>query len=150
MVIMRTGTGELSVALSPSSQAGRKISFSIEHSGEVQWHESRLPISTVTRVEPADAKVDHANGIVTVTVPKGHKGPIILTLDAGQDAAYTGYGFTERQEPTDTMCNEERLAKIRDLMVDGLNQTEIGRQLGISRQRVSQLIARHQLKGGQR
>ena len=150
MVIMRTGTGELSVALSPSSQAGRKISFSIEHSGEVQWNESRLPISTVNRVEPADAKVDHANGIVTVTVPKGHKGPIMLTLDTGQDAAYTGYGFSERQEPTDTMRTEERLAKIRDLMVDGLNQTEIGKQLGISRQRVSQLIVKHQLKGGQR
>ena len=43
MVIMRTRTGELSVALSPSSQAGRKISFSIEHSGEVQWHEKPPP-----------------------------------------------------------------------------------------------------------
>ena len=150
MVIMRTGPSELSVALSPSSQARRKISFSIEHSGEVQWQESRLPISTVKQVEPADTKVDHANGIVTVTVPKGHKGPIILTLDAGQDAAYTGYGFSERQEPTDTTSTEERLDKIRDLMVDGLNQTEIGKQLGISRQRVSQLIVKHQLKGGQR
>ena len=43
MVIMRTGTGELSVALSPSSQAGRKISFSIEHSGEVQWQRKPTP-----------------------------------------------------------------------------------------------------------
>ena len=149
MVIMRTGTGELSVALLPSSQARRRISFSIEHSGEVQWQESRLPISTINRVEPADAKVDHANGIVTVTVPKGHKGPIILTLDADQDAAYTGYGFSERQEPTDTMSTEERVTKIRALMVDGLNQSEIGKQLGISRQRVSQMVVKHKLKGGQ-
>ena len=108
------------------------------------------PSAPSPELNPPTPRWDHANGIVTVTVPKGHKGPIILTLDAGQDAAYTGYGFSERQEPKDTMRTEERLAKIRDLMVDGLNQTEIGKQLGISRQRVSQLIVKHQLKGGQR
>ena len=150
MVIMRTGTDELSVALSPSPQAGRKVSFSIEPSGEVQWQESRLAIRTVKRVEPAGTKVEHVNGIITVTVPKGHKGPIILTLDAGQDAAYTGYGFSERQVPTTTVNTEERVAKIRELMTAGLNQTEIGDQLGISRQRVSQLVVKHRLKGGQR
>ena len=150
MVIMRTGTEELSVALSPGPRAERKISFSIEPTGEIQWQEHRLAINTVTRVEPHNTVVEHENGIVTVTLPKGHKGPVILTLDADQDSSYTGYGFSERQVPTNATRNEERVAKIRELMTRGLNQTEIGKQLGISRQRVSQLVSRHQLKGDQR
>ena len=151
MVIMRTGTGELSVALSPTNtQAGRKVSFSIEPSGEVQWREQRLPISAINRVEPSNAEVEHVNDIVTVTIPKGHNGPIILTLDAGQSTAYTGYGFSERQAPTNTIPTEDRVAQIRDLMAEGLNQTEIGGRLGISRQRVSQLVVKHRLKGGKR
>ena len=150
MVIMRAGTGELSVALSLASRASRKISFSIEPSGEVQWRENRLSINAVKRVDPAGAKVEHSNDIVTVTVPKGHSGPIILTLDADERAAYTGYGFSERQAPVQTVNTEERLAKIRALMTEGLNQTEIGERIGISRQRVSQLVVKHKLRGGQR
>ncbi len=147
MVIMRTGDGELSVALSPSPRAGRKISFSIEPTGEIQLQERRLPINTVTSVEPHNTGVEYDNGIITVTVPKGHKGPVLLTLDADQDAGYTGYGFSERQVVVNTMSAEERAEKIRNLMADGLNQSEIGKELGISRQRVGQLVARHQLKG---
>ena len=147
MVIMRTGTNELSIALSPSTQAGRKISFSIEPSGEIHWLEHRLPIKAIKRVEPKEAKVEHSNGIITVTVTKRQNVPIIITLEAEQDETYTGYSFSERQAPENTLSTEERIAKIQILRNEGLNQTKIGEQLGISRQRVSQLAAKHLPKG---
>ena len=147
MMIMRTGTNELAIALSPSPQAGRKISFSIEPSGEMPWREHRLPIKSIKHVEPKEAKVDQSNGIITVTVTKRQNVPIIITLEAEQDEAYTGYSFSERQPPQETLSTEERIAKIQVLRNEGLNQTEIGEQLGISRQRVSQLAAKHLPKG---
>ena len=146
MVILRTGTDELSVALSPNSKAGSKINFSIEPSGEIQWQEQRLPISTINQISPSNARVEHANDILTVSVPKGHKGPITFTLKASQDIVYSGYSFSERQEQKDT-TTAERVDEIRKLMTEGLNQTEIGTEMGISRQRVSQLVKKHQLQG---
>ena len=146
MIIMRTGKDELSVAMSPTRNAGRKISFTIEPSGELARRESRVAITDVVSVEPADAKVGNADGIITVNLPKGHHGPIIMTLNADQNVAYTGYGFSERQAPADVMTSEERIAKIQEMLDAGLTQAKIGRELEISPGRVSQLVKKHNLK----
>lgn len=145
-VIMRTGASELSVALMTTPDAGRKISFTIEPGGEETiGKERRITIEDVKRVEPANAQVEHTNGIITVTTPNGHKGAVVLTVNIGQNSTYTGYGFSERQAPSPTSAKNERLEKIREMRATNANQTEIAEALGISRQRVSQLVRKHGL-----
>lgn len=148
LVIMRAGPKQLNVALSPSVKSRCRLSFSLEPSGEMQWREGRLPITAISRVYPAAAKAELANDIVTVAFPQGHTGPVMLTLDIATDAAYTGYAFSERQEPAAADSNPQRIEQIRQLLAENRTQTEIARELGISRQRVSQLVAKHKLKGG--
>ena len=147
VVIMRTGRGELSVAFSVNPEAGAKTSFSIEPGGEESLREGRIQIASVKQVTPSNAQVEFSNGVITVTKPKAHKGLIILALDIGENSAYTGYKFSERQSPEETTATQHRVGEIRKLLATNATQTEIAKALGISRQRVSQLIKKYNLRG---
>lgn len=144
---MRTGRGELSVAFSVNPEAGAKTSFSIEPGGEESLREGRIQIASVKQVTPSNAQVEFSNGVITVTKPKAHKGLIILALDIGENSAYTGYKFSERQSPEETTATQHRVGEIRKLLATNATQTEIAKALGISRQRVSQLIKKYNLRG---
>ena len=149
MVIMRTSPGQLAVALSPNANSRGKASFTIEHGGEVRWQESRLSIKSISRIEPTTAKAEHSDDVVTVSLHRGHKGPVTLILDIDQDVAYTGFGFSERQAPGESKTESDSLDRIRQLLAANHTQSEIAEQIGISRQRVSLLVRRHNLKGRQ-
>ena len=104
------------------------------------------------RMRPPKAnpyRAEHSDDVVTVTLPRGHKGPATLILDIDQYIAYTGFGFSERQAPDESKTEADRLDQIRQLLAANHTQSEIAKAIGISRQRVSQLARRHNLKGKQ-
>ncbi len=97
MVIMRTGPGELKVALVPQPERNTALHITLHPGGEEFRHADRIPIQKIRTVQPGAVKVSASDDVLTVTPPANHRGHITISLDIDPATPASGYRFYERK-----------------------------------------------------
>ncbi len=99
MVVLRTGPGELKVALATKPERNGKVCLTLHPGGEEFRNANRIPIRKIRIVQPGSVQASASDDVLTVTPPPGHQGYITIFLDIDPDTPTSGYRFYERKDP---------------------------------------------------
>ena len=97
MVIMRTGQGELKLAIIARPEFSGKVSFSLHPDGEEFRNADRISIEEVKALRPNSLNVSISDNVLTLVPTEIDQGHITISLSIDPNTPTSGYRFYERK-----------------------------------------------------